>query len=143
MPTFNLRPDYRQFYLFDDGVRPPYPERITDLDLERGLKALPNLIAIYPIGDAELEINLECHDAEPQIDQSVWEHIVEGPLELPSGRIVVATPTSYLPDCMRIRVAPGPYRVRVAAVGVRYVVSLWPSNGELVAVLKSAAQHAA
>ena len=149
VPTFKLRPDYRQFYLLDEGLSPPYPETITDLDLERGLKMAPNLIAIYSESDTELEITVECHGAEPQIDQSAWAHIVEGSLELPSGRILVATPTSYLPDCMRIRVTPGAYRVRVAAIGVRpgigarCLVSLWPGTWAPVAVLKSAAQHAA
>ena len=149
VPTFKLRPDYRQFYLLDEGLSPPYPEAITELDLERGLKTAPNLIAIYPDSDTELEIAIECHDAEPQIDQSACAHIAEGSLEVPSGRIVVATPTSYLPDCTRIRVTPGAYRVRVAAVvaspgtGARYLVSLWPGTWAPVAVLRSAAQHAA
>ena len=149
MPTFRLVAAFRQFYLFDDEACPPYPETITDADLERRLKAVANLIAVYAESDAEVEVDVECVERTPNVDESPWAHIVEGPLSLPSGRVVLASPSSYLPECPRFPVSPGAYRVRVSVSGgdggerERYLISLWPSQARPVAVIKSAGQHAA
>jgi hypothetical protein len=149
MSTFTLAADYRQFYLFDDEACPAYPEDITDSDLETRLKSVPNLVAVYTQSDVGALVDLECYENAPQIDASHWAHIVEAPLSLTSGRIVLASPSSYLPDCPRVTVSPGPYRVRVSSDSrvkgerERYQVSVWPCEVSPVAVIKSRGHHAA
>ena len=149
MPTFKILPDHHQFYLFDNEACPSYPEEITEADFQSRFKAIANLVAVYTDNDAEIEVAIECAASPPPIDKSAWAHIVEGPLNLPSGQIVIASPSSYIPECPRIAVWPGCYRARVATpiaalAGMpRYVVSLWPSDLSLVAVIKSERQYAA
>jgi hypothetical protein len=147
MYPFSLVADYHQFYLFDDGASPAYPESITDSDFEAGLKSVPNLIVVYTRGDSGAAVEFECCESMPRIDKSPWEHIVEAPLSLASGRIVLASPSSHLPDCPRVVVAPGRYRVRVASHrlvrGERERFLVWQCAPAPVAVIKSGRHHAA
>ena len=149
MSTFRLVADNHQFYLFDDEACPAYPETITDADLDTRLISVPNLIAIYTQGDTGATVDLELYEDSPQFDASTWAHVVEAPLSLGSGRIVLASPSSYLPDCPRVAVSPGIYRVRVAShpsvngERERYHVSVWPCEAAPVAVIKSGGHHAA
>ena len=145
----SLRAAYRQLYLFDEVESPTYPEDITDLDLRARAKAVPNLVAIYTVSDGEVEIRIAWAAVPRPFDESMWSHIVEAPLAVPSGRIVVASPDSYLPDCARVAVPPGTYRVRIAGRGFgeaeqeQYWVSMWPDTATKVSVLKSAGPYAA
>jgi hypothetical protein len=146
MPAFRIVADFHQFYLLDDQACPPYPEFISDIDVERRVKAVPNLIAVYALDDAEVAVDLEPRENAPQIDAAAWAHIVEASLDIPSGRIVIATTSSYLPKCPRVSVSPGSYRVRVAVAcrteghRERYLISVWPGPAAPVAVIKSAVQ---
>ena len=146
---FTIFADHHQFCLFDDDVCPPFPEDITELDLQRRFKAAPNLVAVYTDEESEFEVAIEFSGSTPPIEYSAWAHIVEGPLNLPSGRVVLASPSSHLISCPRVEVLPGQYRVRVSApipaggTHNRYLVNLWPSQDASIAVLKSAGQYAA
>ena len=148
MPAYSLFADHYQFYLFDELALPPYPEGITDTDVQRQFKAVPNLIAVYTDDAAECEVTIECCEGPPQLDLEDWAHVVEGPLSIPCGRVVLASPSSALREAPRIVVLPGAYRVRVASCGIgpsalRYSVWLWPSTVAGVEVLKQATPHAA
>jgi hypothetical protein len=149
MPTHSIFADHHQFYLFDEAVCPPYPEDIADADLRRKFKAVPNLVAVYTDDAAEFVIAIEHGDDPPQLDHSSWASIVEGPLSVPSGRIVLASPSSELVHASRIAVPPGTYRVQVAAPhggeGTLqvYLVSLWPSTMSTIEVIKPSVQRAA
>jgi hypothetical protein len=149
MLTFSLIADYHQFYIFDDGVHPAYPESITYTDIETRLKSVPNLIAIYTQGDSGASVDFEYCENVPQIDGTPWAHIVEAPLNLASGRMVLASPSSHLPECPRVAVSPGSYRARVAFHHLvsgereRFQVSVWQCQPAPVAVIKSGGHHAA
>ena len=149
MPTFSLVADYCQFYLFDEGASPRYPEDITDADVLRQFKAVPNLVAVYTDAATEFAITVECDERPRELNPSSWAHIVEGPLNVPSGRVVLASPSSELAHAPAIAVKPGAYRVRVAVphnseAGRRcYLVCLWPSALATVEVIKPSVQRAA
>src|SRR5450631_3949629 len=133
MPAFRIAADNHLFYLLDDEACPLYPERINRIEVTRRVKAIPNLIAVYALDDVEVEVDLELYENAPQVDEAVLLHVVEAPLDVPSGRVVLATVSSYLPECPRVSVVPGCYRVRVAIArrseGQRehYFISFWPS----------------
>ena len=147
--SLRIAASYHQLYLFDDDRCPAYPEDIDDVDLASRLKAVPNLLAIYTSSDGEVELRVEVIPSGSSIDQSQWVHIVVGSLSLPSGRLVVASPQSHLPACVRLPVPAGSYQVRVASRGFgrgsteEYLVSLSPGPSVPVSVIKSAGPYAA
>jgi hypothetical protein len=132
MTLLKLRPAYHQFYVLDEAECAPYPEDICDADIQRGVKAAPFILAIYTTTEDEIDVALES-PATSAVNTEDWEHIVEGPLDVPSGKLLVATPESYLPECPTIPVAPGAYRVVVCARGLaegrrqEYVLKFLPS----------------
>jgi hypothetical protein len=87
----------------------------------------------------------------PPLDLSDWDHITECSLAVPTGEVVIAGSTDYLPTAKRVSVAPGVYRVRVSYGGLstisddgfdgddRYRVQLWPQAASPLAVLKDRA----
>ena len=148
MPTFRVTADAHQYYLLDEQISAPYPEDITDADLARGFKAVPFLVAVYTSSDGSVEVQVERTDRAPALDDAAWLRIFECPLQLPSGRLVVAGPSSFLPECPRLDVPPGSYRARVSGRGFgegsreEYLVSLWPSRDSVATVVKSANANA-
>jgi hypothetical protein len=113
MIALRMRPAYRQFYLLDAGECPLYPEDVEDADIQRGAKVARFLVAIYSRSEAEVALSIV--DDVSDIKAHEWEHIVEVPLELPSGTVIVATPETFLPDAQRISMEPGSYRVSIAS----------------------------
>jgi len=148
MPTFRVTAEAHQYYLLDEEISTPYPEDITDSDLARGFKAVPFLVAVYTSSDGSVEVHVERTDGAPPLDDAAWVRVFECPLQLPSGRLVVASPSSFLPDCPRLHVPPGSYRARVSGRGFgegareEYLVSLWPSRDSAATVIKSAKANA-
>ena len=144
-----VRPAYHQIYLLDETESPPYPEQIDDADLDRRIKVIPFLLAIYTTSDEELEFDIKITPAQDGDDELRWDHIVEAPLAIPSGKLIIATPESYLPDAPRVTVAPGIYCARVAGRGLnangreQYLVSLSPVASDSVTIIKYAGPYAA
>lgn len=145
---FRVSAGWHQYYLLDDERSPPYPEEISNADLQRRFKNAPFMVAVYTSSDRTIEVEVDRRDDAPPLDDGAWEHIFECPLELPSGRIVIAAPEAYLPDCPRVHVPAGLYRVRVSGRGFeerareQYSVALWPSRDLAANVIKSAGDYA-
>ena len=134
---------YHQLHLFDDGACPPYPENITDNDLTRRLKTTSCMLSIYTASETDVVLRVEVTDGPTTpVQESEWLHIADASLSLPSGRLVVASPESHLPDCVRLTVLPGSYQARVTGRGFdagateEYLVSLWPGPEKAVSVIK-------
>ncbi len=157
MPShdYKIFADYHQFYLMDDEVQPLIPEDVTDEDCRRRIKVAPHIMVVYPVRNTEVPVTIEVHDAEPSTDLAAWDHVAECSLEVPSGRIVIAGCTDYLPDCARLQVAPGIYRARVqyGALGAlsedgldgddHYRISLWPAPAAELKIIKQYDEAAA
>lgn len=157
MPSheYNLFADYHQFYLLDDEVQPRIPEDVTTEDCRLRIKVAPYILVVYTARNMEVPVTIETCDVEPSTDMSAWDHVAECSLEIPSGRIVIAGCTDYLPDCARLQVAPGSYRARVqfGALGTlsadglngddHYRISLWPAPAEALQIVKQYGEAAA
>lgn len=139
---FNIFADYSQFYLLDGEIQPLYPEDISEQDVERRFKTIPNLVALYTVTPAEVTLTVDMIPSEPEQSLETWEHVVEVPLDLPSGLLLIAGCTDYLPDCPIVEVTPGAYAVRVHGRKLNggdreeYLALLWPSTGIVPKVLK-------
>lgn len=146
---FRLRTDYHQFYLVDEGIKPPAPD---DYDspavLAQRLLVKPHLIAVMTFQPNPFSAAVEVLEAEPATELAGWDHVVEASLELPTGKLAVDTCPNGV--AKRQRVTPGWYRVRVCAGGMagweavpegqdpprRFRLSLWPAGPAPVRVLK-------
>ena len=135
---FKIMADYFQFYLADDATAPAIAEGVTDADVQARLKVAPHIVVVYPARNMPVPVAVEFHEGEPVTDAAAWDHIAECGLEIPSGRVVIAGCTDYLPDCARLETAPGTYRARVHFGGLgklsadglegddHYLIALWP-----------------
>ena len=102
--------DYRQFYLWDRGTNPQAPEDYTAADVRRRVKTGRHVFVIQPERNTTVPVTVEVHDSEPAYDPDEWDHIAEGSLHLPTGRLQVHECTGG--PVADFRVAPGWYRVR-------------------------------
>ena len=144
--SMEVRADYHQFYLWDAGMDPEAPEDYADEDVRRRVKVGLHVFVIQPERSGTVSVDLEIHDAEPPYDADEWDHIAEGSLHLPTGRLQIH-------ECMGGAVAdfqlkPGWYRVRSFHGGLdtidesglegddRYRAVLWLSSSGDVSVLK-------
>jgi hypothetical protein len=117
---FELFADYFQFYLQDEDERigiGDLSDAWTKEAAERLLAVAPGVVGIGTARNMTVPVVIEVLDHEPEADFDEWEHVVEGGLELKSGRLVVAGCTDYFPDAARLPVAAGTYRVRMSCRG--------------------------
>lgn len=144
--TYSIFADYHQFYLWDRDASPEAPTDYTDTDIERRIKAAPNVVVIQPERNMDVPVTLEVVATEPETDFDQWDHVAEASLELPSGHLEIHECTGGSID--RIDLSPGTYRVRAyfGALGElsedglegqdHYRLVLWPAVFAPVGVLK-------
>jgi hypothetical protein len=144
--VFEVLADYYQFYLWDRGMTTQAPEEYTDEDMRRRIKTGPHVVVIQPERNTTVTVEVEVHDADPEFDTAVWDHVSEASLHLPTGQLQVH-------QCIggpvaEFEVEPGWYRVRslhggLATIdrsglegGDHYRAVLWPSPPQELRVLK-------
>jgi hypothetical protein len=115
--TYSILADYHQFYLWDRGASPDAPTEYTDIDIERRIKAAPNVVVIQPERDMDVPVTLEILATAPELDYEQWDHIAEASLELPSGHLEIHECTGGSIDCIDLN--PGTYRVRAYFGGLK------------------------
>jgi hypothetical protein len=135
-----LAADYRQFYLWDQGMTCLAPEEYTADDVRHRIKTGPHVVVIMPARVGPIPVEVEVHDRDPGFDPTEWDHIAEASLHLPTGRLQVHECTGG--PVAGFRIAPGWYRVRSLHAGLatadddRYRVVLWPAKEAGVVVVK-------
>src|SRR4051794_11275372 len=87
--NLELFADYRQFYLWDQGMNPEAPTDYTDEDVNRKIKVGPHVFVINPERDMTVKVEVEIHDTEPAYNPNDWDHIAEASLHLATGRLAV------------------------------------------------------
>ncbi|SCF44008.1 hypothetical protein GA0070561_0184 [Micromonospora saelicesensis] len=146
--------DYHQIHLSDDGSAGDLSEAWTDQAVVDRLAVVDDAMAIGTSVNVTVAVRVEVLDAPPAADLADYDHVVEGSMQVRSGRIVVMGCTDYEPDAVRVPVPVGPVRVRAASsnlaeaerVGVdsdeapqtmeRLRVQVWPAPREEPVVLK-------
>jgi hypothetical protein len=135
---FTIFADHFQFVLMDESSKDDFSSIWTDESLRQMLAVGKMAVCPGTLRNVEVEVEVRIEDREPTIDLSVFDHIAEASLDVPSGKLAVMGSTGYLPDAPRIEVAPGTYRVLSLASGVetiktewepaedKYIVYLWP-----------------
>ena len=110
---FELFADYHQFYLQDEQADGDLSNSWTEQATEDLLALAPGTIGVGTLRDMDVPVTIEIHDREPQEDLTLWHHITECSIDVPSGKIVVAGCTDYFPDAARISVESGVYRAQI------------------------------
>jgi hypothetical protein len=106
--------DYHQIHLFDDGSVTDLGDAWTDKAVLDNLAVAADAVAVGTTVNVNVAVTLQLLNAAPEDDSAAFDHVVEGSLQVPSGRLVVMGCTDYEPEAARFGVAPGPVRVRVA-----------------------------
>ena len=140
--------DYFQFYLQDESADGNLSNSWTEEATARLLAVAPGVIGVGTVRNMDVPVAIEVLGKEPASDEALWDHVVQCSIEVPSGKLVVAGCTDYLPEAIRIAVQPGTYVARIAygALGSvsnnglngddRYRVQLWIGASCPVAVIK-------
>lgn len=140
--------DYFQFYLQDEAAEGNLGDAWDKFATERMFAVTDGTVGIGTARNMEVPVTLELLDEEPLHSFAAFDHVVEGSLALPSGTLVVAGCTDYLPDACRFSLTPGAYRVRLSSAGLgtlsadglegedRYLVQLWLDSSIEPTVLK-------
>jgi hypothetical protein len=144
--SYSIFADYHQFYLWDKGISPEAPTDYTDADIERRIKAAPNVVVVQPERNMSVPVEFEVTDREPEAEFEPWDHIAEASLELPTGELEIHECTGGPID--HINLKPGTYRVRAYFGALNelsddglegndhYKLVLWPASFAPVVVLK-------
>lgn len=108
----------------------------------------PGVLAIGTARDTMVPVIAEVMKNDPQDDYTNWDHVNEASITTPSGTLVIAGCTDYLPKAKRIYVAPGNYRARIYYGELdklwnndldgddHYRIVLWPGEVQPIHILK-------
>lgn len=155
--------DYHQFYLQDERAAEYFEDEVEDDKFppdDWGDRLVTDMIAMavgtVGIGTARnmtVPVTVEVLPAPPRDTLDGWDHVAEASLDAPSGTLVVAGCTDYLPEAPRISVPAGSLRVRACYGGLdtlsedgldgddNYRVVVWPAPPGSVEVLKRRPGH--
>ncbi|MFL6710493.1 MAG: hypothetical protein ACJ8HI_20005 [Massilia sp.] len=140
--------DYHQFYIQDENVDGNLSDAWTDEAAGRLLAVAPGTVGIGTVRNVDVPVTIAVLEREPVFDAAKFDQVVECSIMVQSGAIVAAGCTDYFPGAARIKVPPGPYRVRasfesldsVSADGLEgndhYHLQLWPAAMSSVEILK-------
>ena len=149
--------DYGQFYVYDAGeglADPRRAEVFNRQSLGRGLAVARTFMAVFTIRQAgDVPIEVEALGTKPLPELDAWDHVVEGSIEVPSGRLVIGSWDDTGPT-LEVTVPPGSCRVRVRAHGLdetddpgeerdAYTLQVWTEPPSPPALLKGWAGYEA
>ncbi len=133
----SLFADYAQFYLQDEAADGNLSDAWNDDAYARNLAIAPGTVGVGTFRSVDVPVTVEVLSAAPPSDHAAFDLVTEASLDVPTGRVVVAGCSDYLPDARRIELPPGRYRVRVCSSGYatlsedrmegqdHYLVRLW------------------
>ncbi|WP_231398639.1 competence protein ComJ [Longispora fulva] len=146
--------DYHQLHVFDDGSLTDLGDAWTDQAVLDGLAVAGDALAVGTEVNVSVTVTVEVLPGRPSADETVFDHVVEGSVEVRSGRLVVMGCTDFEPDAARFTVPGGWMRVRVARANLaearrldidsdedpatmeRVQLQVWPEAPSDLAVLK-------
>jgi len=146
--------DYYQIHLFDEASVADLAEAWTEEAMANQLAVARDAVGIGTAVNVFVRVAVEVLDRAPADDRAHFDHVVEGSIEVRSGRLVVMGCTDFEPDAVRVTVPEGWLRIRVARSNLEAAtrlgihsdkerattehvrVQLWPAASAPPAVLK-------
>ncbi|MFV2099359.1 hypothetical protein ACFHW1_28475 [Micromonospora sp. LOL_014] len=114
--------DYHQIHLFDEGSVTDLGDVWTEGAVADQLAVGSDAMAVGTVANMSVSVKVEVLDDPPVNDWAEFDHVVEGSLHVPSGRLVVMGCTDYEPEAARFSV-PEWARVRVAKSNLDAAIS--------------------
>lgn len=124
---------YFQFHLTDGLMPGELTDAWTDESMALGFAAAPWIVGVATQRNGPVPVRFELHETTPPLDLDAWDRVVEGPLEIPSGSLVVMGCDELIENARRFKVPSGKLRVRASTAGLgspggdRYRVQVWPA----------------
>jgi hypothetical protein len=112
--VLRLFADYHQIHLFDEGSEADVADAWTDEAVADNVAVAADAIAVGTVVNVFVAVTVEVLDRAPADDSGDFDHVVEGSLEVRSGRLVVMGCTEYEPDAARFAVPVGWLRMRAS-----------------------------
>jgi hypothetical protein len=111
--------DYFQFLLLDE----PRADAMPDVSwkgeaMHRCLWAGPGAIVVMTARNMDVPVVVEVVDRVPGGDFGGSDLVNEATLDVTGTHVILSGNSDYLPDCPRLVVAPGRYRVRTTYRGL-------------------------
>jgi hypothetical protein len=106
--------DYYQIHLFDEASVADLAEAWTKEAMANQLAVARDAVGIGTAVNVFVRVAVEVLDRAPVDDSAYFDHVVEGSIEVRSGRLVVMGCTDFEPDAARFTVPHGWLRIRVA-----------------------------
>lgn len=140
--------DYHQFHIQDETADGNLADAWTDDAMERLLAVAPGTVGIGTVRNVDVPVTISVLEREPVFEPEKFDQVVECSVAVESGSLVAAGCTDYFPDAVRIKIPPGPHRVRVSFEGLgsvspdgfegndQYHLQLWPAPMGPVDILK-------
>jgi hypothetical protein len=98
------------------------------------------IVGFATLRDMDVPVRIELHDAEPMIDASAWDQIVECSVTCPSARLRIMGCSDHEPDAFIIDLPSEAVRLRILWSGMattgadgmdgedEHVVQIWPGE---------------
>lgn len=106
--------DYFQVHVSDADSEGDLSDAWTDQAVADHLAVARDALGIGTTVNVNVSVTVAVLMQEPSEDSSEFDHVVEGSLCVPSGRLAVLGCTDYAPDAATFDVPPGWNRVRVS-----------------------------
>lgn len=146
--TLTIWADYHQVFVRDEEAEEDIPDEWGKQLVEDMIAVATGIVGIGTARNTHVPVQISVFSTQPDDDFAGWDQVVEATIEVPSGRLIIAGPSDYLPDVQRLPVIPGVYRIRVYYGGLdtisedglkgndRYQVFLWPDEESSLKILK-------
>ena len=106
--------DYFQFHLKDSETNETLKDAWTKEALSKSLAISKYIIGVGTQRDTTAKIIIEVFDTEPALDtKTKWRQILDSELNLPSGNLILTSPTLEESSQKNIRLIPDVYRLRI------------------------------
>jgi hypothetical protein len=146
--------DYHQIHLFDEQSASDLGDAWGGEATGTGLATAGDALAVGTIVNVDVSVSVQALDQPPTYDVASFDHVVEGSIHVPSGRLVVMGCTDYEPEARRFNIPAGWIRVRASrsnlavagSLGIesdndpttmeRILLQLWPAPAGPTVLLK-------
>lgn len=105
--------DFHQFYIQDETSRSSLADAWTEEATDRMVAVAEGVIGVGTVRATTVPVQIDVVDGEPELDRAACDLLVDAGIHIPSGVVVVAGATDYLPSARRFSIPAGMYRARV------------------------------
>ena len=104
--TLDIFADYYQVYLRDEQMEEDIPDDWGEQLTTEMIAVAAGIVGVSTARNTRVPVRVDLYDVRPDDDFTVWDHVAEASLEVPSGQLVIAGGSDYFPHAKRLSVTP-------------------------------------